>query len=135
MNNKIKIVAILGALAVGIGAFGAHGLKPFLDANQTETFKTATLYHFVHVMPMLILALWSKESKVTNLSFYLFLTGILCFSGSLYILSTKHLYGGESWNFVGPVTPIGGLFFIAGWFNLLRMSDKNISNKFEINTD
>jgi len=135
MNNKIKIVAILGALAVGIGAFGAHGLKPFLDASQTETFKTATLYHFVHVMPMLILALWSKESKVTNLSFCLFLTGILCFSGSLYILSTKHLYDGESWNFIGPVTPIGGLFFIAGWFNLLRMSDKNISNKFEINTD
>ncbi|MBK7805779.1 MAG: DUF423 domain-containing protein [Saprospiraceae bacterium] len=124
MNNKIKIVAILGALAVGIGAFGAHGLKPFLDANQTETFKTATLYHFVHIMPMLLLALWTKESKVTKLSFYLFLAGILCFSGSLYMLSTKHLYGGDVWNFVGPITPIGGVLFIAGWLNLLRWSEK-----------
>jgi len=125
MNNKIKIVAILGALAVAIGAFGAHGLKPFLDANQTETFKTATLYHFVHIMPMLLLALWPGESKVTNLSFYLFLVGILCFSGSLYMLSTKHLYGGDVWNFVGPVTPIGGVLFIAGWLNLLRWSEKD----------
>lgn len=124
MNNKIKIVAILGALAVGVGAFGAHGLKPFLDANQTETFKTATLYHFVHIMPMLLLALWPGKSKVTNLSFYLFLAGILCFSGSLYLLSTKHLYGGDVWNFVGPVTPIGGVLFIAGWLNLLRWSEK-----------
>jgi uncharacterized membrane protein YgdD (TMEM256/DUF423 family) len=123
MNNKIKIVGILGALAVGIGAFGAHGLKPFLDANQTEIFKTATLYHFVHVIPMLMLALWSRESKLTSLSFYLFLIGICCFSGSLYILSTKHLYGADAWNFVGPVTPLGGLFFIAGWLNLLRIKD------------
>lgn len=130
MNNKIMIVGILGALAVGIGAFGAHGLKPFLDTMQTETFKTATLYHFVHVMPMLILALWSKESKVTNLSFLLFFIGIFCFSGSLYILSTKHLYGGDAWNFVGPITPLGGLFLIAGWLNLLRLKDINLSTKF-----
>ena len=130
MNNKIKLVALMGALAVGIGAFGAHGLKPYLDTTQTETFKTATLYHFVHVMPMLILALWTKESKVTNLSFYLFLIGIICFSGSLYILSTKHLYGGDIWNFMGPITPLGGLFFIVGWLNLLRLNDKNISTKF-----
>jgi uncharacterized membrane protein YgdD (TMEM256/DUF423 family) len=120
MDNKIKIVAILGALGVGIGAFGAHGLKPYLDVAQTETFKTATLYHFIHIVAMLTIAMNSTRSKVNNLSFYLFLAGVVCFSGSLYILSTRHLYGGDTWNFVGPITPIGGLFFIFGWLNLLR---------------
>ncbi|HRG42685.1 MAG TPA: DUF423 domain-containing protein [Saprospiraceae bacterium] len=120
MDNKIKIVAILGALGVGIGAFGAHGLKPYLDVAQTETFKTATLYHFIHIVAMLTIAMNSTKSKVNNLSFYLFLAGVVCFSGSLYILSTRHLYGGDTWNFVGPITPIGGLLFIFGWLNLLR---------------
>ncbi|MBK7699950.1 MAG: DUF423 domain-containing protein [Saprospiraceae bacterium] len=121
MDNKIKIVAILGALGVGIGAFGAHGLKPYLDVAQTETFKTATLYHFIHIVAMLTIAMNSTRSKVNNLSFYLFLAGVVCFSGSLYILSTRHLYGGDTWNFVGPITPIGGLLFIFGWLNLLRV--------------
>ncbi|MBP9056172.1 MAG: DUF423 domain-containing protein [Saprospiraceae bacterium] len=121
MDNKIKIVAILGALGVGIGAFGAHGLKPYLDVAQTETFKTATLYHFIHIVAMLSIAMNSTRSKVNNLSFYLFLAGVVCFSGSLYILSTRHLYGGDTWNFVGPITPIGGLLFIFGWLNLLRV--------------
>ena len=112
MDNKIKIVAILGALGVGIGAFGAHGLKPYLDVAQTEIFKTATLYHFIHIVAMLTIAMNSTKSKVNNLSFYLFLAGVVCFSGSLYILSTRHLYGGDTWNFVGPITPIGGLLFI-----------------------
>ncbi len=121
MDNKIKIVAILGALGVGIGAFGAHGLKPYLDVAQTETFKTATLYYFIHIVAMLTIAMNSTRSKVNNLSFYLFLAGVVCFSGSLYILSTRHLYGGDTWNFVGPITPIGGLLFIFGWLNLLRV--------------
>lgn len=121
MDNKIKIVAILGALGVGIGAFGAHGLKPYLDVAQTETFKTATLYYFIHIVAMLTIAMNSTRSKANNLSFYLFLAGVVCFSGSLYILSTRHLYGGDTWSFVGPITPIGGLLFIFGWLNLLRV--------------
>ena len=121
MNTKIKIVALLGALAVGIGAFGAHGLKPYLDLSQTETFRTATLYHFVHILPMMFIALMPSKSKVANLSFYLFFVGTVCFSGSLYLLSTKHLLGGDAWSFVGPITPVGGLLFILGWLNLWRI--------------
>jgi uncharacterized membrane protein YgdD (TMEM256/DUF423 family) len=121
MNKPLKIVAILGALAVGIGAFGAHGLKPLLSTIQMETFKTASLYHFVHVLPMLMIAFYNKEQKVLNQCFTLFFAGILCFSGSLYIISTKHLIGGDVWNFVGPITPVGGLFFILGWLNFLRV--------------
>lgn len=121
MNIMLKIVAVLGALAVGIGAFGAHGLKPMLSVVQIETFKTASFYHFVHVIPMLLIALKYNEHKILKQCFYLFIIGILCFSGSLYIISTKHLIGGDIWNFVGPITPVGGLFFILGWLNFLRV--------------
>lgn len=121
MNKQLKIVAILGALAVGIGAFGAHGLKPLLSSDQLETFKTASFYHFIHVLPMLLITLYNKEQKVLNQCFTLFLAGIICFSGSLYIISTKHLIGGDVWNFMGPITPVGGLFFILGWLNFLRV--------------
>jgi len=124
MDNKIKIIAIIGALGVGLGAFGAHGLKPMLDMTQMETYRTATLYHFVHVVSMLVLVFYQKDSKVANLSFYLFLAGIVCFSGSLYILSTKHLYANDLLNFLGPITPLGGLFFILAWINLWRLNAK-----------
>lgn len=119
-TSKIKIVAIMGAFAVILGAFGAHALKPNLNDAQTDVFRTAILYHFVHLMPMLVISILSSSSKVLHVSFYLFLAGIICFSGSLYLLSTKHLLGGEFWQVVGPITPIGGLLFIAGWLNLLR---------------
>lgn len=119
MNINLKIVAILGALAVALGAFGAHALKPHMDISQIETFKTASLYHFVHLIAMLILSLSAPNDPIIKRSFYLFAFGILCFSGSLYILSTRHLYGGDSWSFVGPVTPIGGVLFILGWLNLI----------------
>jgi uncharacterized membrane protein YgdD (TMEM256/DUF423 family) len=121
MNNKLNLVAIFGALAVGIGAFGAHGLKPLLSLEQIETFKTASFYHFVHLMPMLMIALKQNDHRVFKQCFYLFFIGVLCFSGSLYIISTKHLLGGDIWNFMGPVTPIGGLFLILGWLNFLRV--------------
>ena len=118
MNVQLKIAAFFGATAVGLGAFAAHGLKPHLEPNQMETFKTGVLYHFVHVLAMLACALYSPKDKVFERSFYLFLAGIICFSGSLYIISTKHLYGGDTWNFIGPITPVGGVLFTLGWINL-----------------
>ena len=118
MNVQLKITAFFGATAVGLGAFAAHGLKPILDPGQMETFKTGVLYHFVHVLVMLVLSLYANTNKVSIRSFYLFSAGIICFSGSLYVLSTKHLYGGDMWNFIGPITPVGGVLFILGWLNL-----------------
>ncbi len=119
MNSLLKITSITGAIAVGLGAFAAHGLKPLMDSSQIETFKTGSLYHFVHLLAMLLIAILSKNDKILTRSFYFFLTGIILFSGSLYVLSTKHLYGGDMWNFIGPITPVGGLLFILGWLNLL----------------
>ncbi|MFN8339152.1 MAG: DUF423 domain-containing protein [Saprospiraceae bacterium] len=71
--SKIKIVAIFGALAVILGAFGAHALKPLLNDAQTDVFRTATLYHFVHLMPMLVIAFLPSSSKVLHWEFLLIL--------------------------------------------------------------
>ncbi|MFZ1525244.1 MAG: DUF423 domain-containing protein [Saprospiraceae bacterium] len=123
-NRLLKITGLVGALAVVLGAFAAHGLKQHLNDNQIDTFKTGSLYHYVHALAMFVIAIDNKESPLLQRCFYLFLTGIILFSGSLYRLSTKHLYGGDSWNFVGPLTPIGGVFFMLGWLNLVFITKR-----------
>jgi uncharacterized membrane protein YgdD (TMEM256/DUF423 family) len=112
----IKLAAVLGALAVGIGAFGAHGLEPVLETyNRVETFETAVKYHFYHTLAILLVGMliaFGKGKKLLRASTWSFLIGILIFSGSLYILSVTNI----TW--LGAVTPIGGLAFIAGWILL-----------------
>ena len=112
----IKLAAVLGALAVGIGAFGAHGLEPVLQTyNRVETFETAVKYHFYHTLAILLVGMliaFGKGNKLLRASVWCFLIGILIFSGSLYILSVTNI----TW--LGAVTPIGGLAFIAGWILL-----------------
>lgn len=104
------------ALAVTIGAFGAHGLKPHLDTYSLEVYKTANFYHFIHGMALfLVLILQGKNNeKPLNVSFNLFLIGLVLFSGSLYILSLKVVFPSiPGW--MGAITPLGGLLFIGGW--------------------
>ncbi|TVP43641.1 MAG: DUF423 domain-containing protein [Mongoliibacter sp.] len=113
----LQIAALFGALAVGIGAFGAHGLQAILENNNTaDTFETAVKYHFYHTLAMLvcafILELYPSNRKLTS-AFWLFVAGIFIFSGSLYILSLT----GVSW--LGAITPIGGVAFIAGWIMMM----------------
>ncbi len=109
--------AISGAFAVGIGAFGAHGLKPMLEASgRLDTFETAVKYHFYHSLALLALGVWASakpELKKTGLSFWGFALGILIFSGSLYTLCLS----GITW--LGAITPLGGVAFIVGWLGLL----------------
>lgn len=124
MKNKyyVQLAAILGMLAVGIGAFGAHGLETILEANgRTDTFETAVKYHFYHALSILALAIWlQNQPQHTFLKSVmgLFVLGILIFSGSLYILSLTGV------NWLGAVTPIGGVAFIAGWFWLFWSARK-----------
>lgn len=104
------------ALAVMIGAFGAHGLKPYLDAYSLDIYKTANFYHFIHGIGLfLVLILQGKEPiKLLNVSFYFLLGGLVLFSGSLYILSLKSVFSGiPGW--MGAITPLGGLLFITAW--------------------
>lgn len=121
MQTRLKTIAIFGATAVIFGAFGAHGLQPLLDENQMNTYKTASFYHFVHTLLLSVLHFSMFQQKVVGQSFKLLVAGICCFSGSLYILACKHLIGGDVWNFVGPVTPIGGVLLVLAWLNLGRI--------------
>lgn len=121
MDKHIIITAsVFGMLAVIAGAFGAHALKAVLAAEQLQTWQTAVQYQFYHVFALLFLAVFAQQnSNYTNAAFYLFTFGIIFFSGSLYLLSCRYAF---NWNWVkvlGPVTPIGGLLFIAGWVMLL----------------
>jgi len=121
LNQRTYIIitqgAILVSLAVIIGAFGAHGLKPHLTAYQLDIFETGNRYHFYHGLGVLALAplanyLSANKLKITVT---LLILGVLLFSGSLYLLATRELLGITNWKFLGPLTPIGGVFFIIGW--------------------
>ena len=109
----IQLAAILGALAVGIGAFGAHGLQPILESTgRLDTFETGVKYHFYHSLAMLAIGLWysfQPERKWLKTALWSFFFGILIFSGTLYVLSLT----GISW--LGAITPLGGVAFILGW--------------------
>lgn len=122
-KNILVLAGISGALAVGLGAFGAHGLEPLLIQNgRLDTFETAVSYHFYHTLGLLglgILALIKPEWKGLSLAAWGMFFGILIFSGSLYILSLT----GITW--LGAITPIGGVGFILGWLALGWTAWKN----------
>jgi uncharacterized membrane protein YgdD (TMEM256/DUF423 family) len=111
--NWSAIAAVLLALAVGLGAFGAHGLRNRLDAYLLDIYKTAVLYHFLHALGMLVVSLLPKTGALTEAGAeavcWLLFAGILIFSGSLYLLA---ITGTRT---LGAVTPFGGVAFIAAW--------------------
>ena len=125
MTGKIIccIAGISGALAVGLGAFGAHGLEALLTQNgRLDTFQTAVSYHFYHTLLLVgigILALVKPQWKGYSLITWLLMVGICFFSGSLYILSLT----GITW--LGAIAPIGGLSFILAWASLIYLVVKN----------
>ncbi|MDX2190723.1 MAG: DUF423 domain-containing protein [Bacteroidota bacterium] len=107
--------ASLGALSVMIGAFGAHSLKNMLTINnRIDTFETAARYHMYHAIAILVcgILLDLKKHNLFSISSWLFLCGIIIFSGSLYALSISGL------RWLGAITPIGGICFITGWILL-----------------
>ena len=116
VTTFIVLAAINGFLGVALGAFAAHSLaayfsdKPRLEAN----FKTGVQYHFYHALAIFGVAFTSRDfsSSLIPLSGWLFLLGIILFSGSLYIFSLT----GKRW--LGAITPLGGLAFLAGWICL-----------------
>jgi len=115
-----KIAGLSGALAVGLGAFGAHGLKAVLSESSLAVYRTGIDYHFYHTTALLVVGYIYQHhpSRWLRIAGYCFLIGIICFSGSLYLLSTQDVLG-VSMRWLGPVTPIGGLFFIVGWIGVL----------------
>ena len=126
MNKRILTVAsVLGMLAVILGAFGAHGLKGKLSVPELDTWRTGIDYQFYHTLALLFLSRFSKApSRLIGFSSFAFTLGIILFSGSIYLLSTRSVTG-FNWPFLGPITPVGGLFLILGWVSLLFAVLKN----------
>lgn len=124
MNKTFLIIGSLAAaIAVMLGAFGAHALKDRLQPEQLQVFETGVRYQFYHAFALIVVGLLAERtnSSLLNTIGYLFIAGIVFFSGSLYLLSGKNLLGIENWKFLGPVTPLGGLCFIVAW-SLLAIS-------------
>jgi uncharacterized membrane protein YgdD (TMEM256/DUF423 family) len=112
MRTKwFKVATLLGALGVILGAFGAHALKAMLEASGSmDTYKTAVLYHFIHSLMLMVVSFSPfHKQKTINTIALLIVLGIICFSGSLYLLTLL------KWSWLGPITPVGGLLLISAW--------------------
>lgn len=114
IKNLLFLAACTGALAIALGAFGAHGLKSILAPEALATWQTAVFYHLVHSVLLIgiCLRLLLDDARRLFLAAYSVSGGILLFSGSLYILAL----GGPA--LFGPVTPIGGVLLIVGWLSI-----------------
>ncbi len=117
----LRLAALFGALAVMIGAFGAHGLKDTLErTGKRDVFETGVHYHFFHVAALLAVGLLARSggSGLLNGAGIAFTFGIVVFSGTLYVIGV----GGPSW--LGAITPIGGVALIVGWALLFWCTGK-----------
>jgi len=133
---KMKVISLTGSVfclfSVVLGAFAAHSLKQFIEPSSVEIFQTGVKYQFYHGLAILFCGLWYKFEPISTLkiSALLFSIGIFLFSGSLYLLSFKAVIWLPLY-LVGPATPIGGVFFIAGWgsiiYTILKSKPININ--------
>ena len=112
-KHIIQSAAVAGTLAVGLGAFGAHGLAPILEkTGRLATYETAVSYHFYHSLALLLTGILSAlfpNIKAFSQCAWLFIAGIAIFSGTLYVLSLTGI------TLLGAITPLGGVAFILGW--------------------
>jgi uncharacterized membrane protein YgdD (TMEM256/DUF423 family) len=104
--GMIRIAAGLCFLAVALGAFGAHALKAKLSVEMLDVWNKAVLYHFLHAIALVSLAFFGAGNRA---SYFLLMAGIVLFSGSLYTMALTNA------RWLGAITPLGGLCFLAGW--------------------
>ena len=116
-----------GAVAVLLGAFGAHYLKEKLSTDALHSFQTGVSYQFWHTFALITVAILIEkyQGRLLTASGYLFAAGIILFSGSLYLLSTRALWGGDAFTWIGAITPVGGLCFAVAWILMLINFTKN----------
>ncbi len=112
MNKFLALGSVSGFIAVALGAFGAHALKDKLDPHMLDVYKTGVQYQFYHTFAIIAVAILLKyfsDNSLLTYAGYLFLIGIILFSGSLYTMALTDV------KVLGAVTPFGGLCFLAGW--------------------
>jgi uncharacterized membrane protein YgdD (TMEM256/DUF423 family) len=128
MHKKyIAAGAVLAGLAVALGAFGAHGLKKIVPAETVTTFQTGVQYQMYHSLALLLVGILYEKcyQRFAKLAGIFFTTGIILFSGSLYILTFFKATETVGLEKLGLITPIGGLAFIIGWIFLLASILRN----------
>ena len=107
----------LAGMAVATGAFGAHGLQKIVTPERLDTWEKAVRYQIYHALALLLLAWalthWPEQAKLLTIGGWLFLAGVVLFSGSLYLLVLSEI------KWLGAITPLGGVAFVAGWLCLL----------------
>ncbi len=117
IDRKFVIAgAIFGAVGVIFGALGAHAMKKILDPSSLESFNTGVRYQMYHALLLVVLSVISVHitPKMSAMIFWLIVSGILCFSFSIYFLNLGPVYN-MNMKFLGPITPIGGLLLITAW--------------------
>ncbi len=119
-SASIRSAAISGFIGVGAGAFGAHGLKNLVGPALLDVWHTAVLYQLIHTLAILLLIGLASYANDTALRWAgrLFAAGIVIFSGSLYVLVLTNI------KWLGAITPLGGICFLAGWLCLILASGK-----------
>ena len=120
MERKIISTAtLLGMIAIILGAFGAHALKKVLAIDQLATFETGVKYQMYHALFLLFIGILTNlNQKTKKIIYYLTLSGVVLFSGSIYLLATNDLTPFD-FRTIGFITPIGGLLLILAWGALL----------------
>ena len=114
------------SIAIVLGAFGAHGLKSMVNEYSLDIYNKAVYYQVIHSMGILFGATLLKNTKALKVHMSLCLAGILSFSGSLYVLTFSDHLPAVVKQIVGPITPIGGIFFVVSWLYLVRSYRKEV---------
>ena len=126
-KNWIRLASVLMILGISLGAFGAHFLKERIDVDSLKAFQTGILYHLLHGLALLSISLThTSPNAMLNRAKIFMVIGIVLFSGSLYLLATKELFGIQAIaGIIGPITPIGGIAFILAWVFLFLSPKSN----------
>jgi uncharacterized membrane protein YgdD (TMEM256/DUF423 family) len=128
--NKFFFSALLGATSVILGAFAAHGLKPIISPDKLASFDTGTKYQLIHSVLLIFISILSVKypHKLINTAFYSIFSGVVFFSGSIYLLTLKEIIGIHFYQWLIPVTPLGGILIITGWCLLAIWGLKHFSS-------
>ncbi|MDZ4666395.1 MAG: DUF423 domain-containing protein [bacterium] len=128
---------LIAAIGVILGAFGTHVLKEFIGESELNTFDIGVRYQMIHALAIIVLSLGHRkfdESKL-DIALGLFVTGIVIFSGSLYMLATRNIWGNDSFRIIGAITPLGGIAFISGWLLLFFKGFKPEEKQVDIDAE